>query len=84
MGGTERDPARRPYADDREWLTAAEFAALGANARHAVWDAHRGGLVEGMPATPGTPMLRYRRDQVRAVLRGLETEGAGRGDLHRR
>jgi hypothetical protein len=39
-------------------MTAAEFAALGSYAYHAVWRAHTAGSA-----------LRYRRAQVQALLR---------------
>ena len=58
-------------ADDREYLTAAEFAALPSDAHHIVWQAHADGKVSAVPAITGAGngMRRYRRAQVRAVLR---------------
>lgn len=55
--------------DKREYLTAAEFAALPSRAQHAVWQAHKDGLVDSVPASrsAGGP-LRYHRAQVEALL----------------
>lgn len=57
--------------DDREYMTVAEFAALPAEAQHAVWKAHAERRVD---AVPEGQVLRYHRAQVLALLR--ETEAA--------
>lgn len=55
--------------DDSEYMTVAEFAALPSDAHHAVWAAHAERRVDAVAALQ---VLRYRRDQVLALLRELE------------
>ncbi len=61
-------------ADDREYMTPREFAALTSDARHAVWDAHANRRVEAIRTSAGSAngMLRYHRGQVMALLREAE------------
>lgn len=58
-------------ADDREYMTVAEFAALPSGAQHAVWQAHADKRVGVIPVGG---VYRYHRAQVLALLR--ETEAA--------
>jgi hypothetical protein len=64
-------PGSRTRPDDREYMTSAEFAALPSGAHHAVWAAHAARRVDAVPATSPSGPLRYRRDQVQAILRQL-------------
>lgn len=61
-------------ADLGEYMTLAEFAALGSDAHHAVWAAHTEGRVD---AAQLSQVLVYNRAQVRELLR--ETAEAARG-----
>jgi len=61
---------------DNGYMTAVEFAELPAAVHHAVWQAHADGRVSAVPSTPRGLMLRYRRDQVEALMGGL-AEAAG-------
>ncbi len=57
-------------ADDREFMTPREFAALPSDAQHAVWGAHAKRRVEAIRTSAGSAngMLRYHRGQVMALL----------------
>lgn len=57
-------------ADDREYLTVDEFAALPSAAHHAVWRAQAERRVDVVPVHD---VLRYHRAQVLAILRELES-----------
>jgi hypothetical protein len=61
--------------DDR-YMTPAQFAGLPSSVHHAVWQAHADGRVNAVPSTPRGLMLRYRRDQVEALM-GELAEAAG-------
>lgn len=61
-------------ADDSEYMTVAEFAALPSDAQIAVWQAHAGRRVD---AVPEGQVLRYRRAQVLALTAGLAGTGTG-------
>jgi len=63
-------------APDGEYMTPAQFAELPAAVHHAVWQAHADGRVSAVPSTPRGLMLRYRRDQVEALM-GELAEAAG-------
>jgi hypothetical protein len=53
-------------ADDREYMSIAEFAALPSGTHHAVWQAHMERRIDVIPVNN---VFRYRRAQVMALLR---------------
>jgi hypothetical protein len=52
-----------------QFMKPREFAGLTFDEQSAVWNAHRRGLVQAVPASPAGPVLRYHRGQVRKLLR---------------
>jgi len=78
---SERAPRRSgrrgrcsPMPDDREYMTAGEFAGLPSGAQITVWQAHAEGRVGAVPVQPSRTggTLRYHRAQVLALLREAE------------
>jgi hypothetical protein len=53
--------------DERDYMTAREFAALPAAAHHVVWAAADHGLIDTIPAGGGG-IRRWHRAQVRELL----------------
>lgn len=60
---------RAARVSDDEFMSLCEFSRLSSDARHAVWRAHAEKRIESRPATPGSVMRVYRRDQVEALQR---------------
>ena len=67
-------PPRRTVPADGDYMSLWEFAQLPGRAHHAVWAAHRKGLIDAVPVAQSQPrgILRYHREQVQEILRGLE------------
>lgn len=57
-------------ADDSDYMTVEEFAALTSDAHHAVWAA--GGTVDTIQVGGNGGIRRYHRAQVRALLAARE------------
>lgn len=57
--------------DADPFMTVAEFAALPAEAHHAVWQAVRGRGGDRIDTIPAGGILRYHREQVRGLLAEL-------------
>lgn len=67
-------PPRRTVAADGDYMSIWEFSMLPSEAHHAIWQAHRQGLLKAVPYSHAQPngVLRYHREQVQEILRGLE------------
>jgi hypothetical protein len=67
-------PGAVALADDREYMTPMEFASLRSDVHHAVWAAFNANAIDSVPGkeTDQSRPQRYRRDQVRAIIRDLE------------